>query len=80
MTAAAGEKGVAAMRLSSDGRRIVAAGSDGKVRLWDSTAQSTDPVPSRATLEHAAPVHSLALNADGRRVASAGEEIEVPAS
>ncbi len=72
-TYAAGTESITALGLSRDGKRIVAGSHDKAVRLWDSTAQSAEPVAARLTLDHAAAVRAMAVSADGSRVGSAGE-------
>jgi tetratricopeptide (TPR) repeat protein len=53
-----------------DGGRIVTAGEDGTVRIWD-TAAGTSPVPP---LVHPGPVRAAAYSPDGRQLVTACED------
>jgi WD40 repeat protein/Flp pilus assembly protein TadD len=57
-------------RFSPDGRRVLTAGDDGKVHLWDSeTGEKTTP-----PLRHAGPVLRAVFRPDGRHVATASHD------
>jgi WD40 repeat protein/Flp pilus assembly protein TadD len=57
-------------RFSPDGSRVLTAGDDGKVYLWDSeTGESAAP-----PLTHAGPVVHAVFSADGRYVATASQD------
>jgi WD40 repeat protein len=56
---------------SAAGRRIVSAGADGTVRVWDATSGRAIGEPLRG---HQGVVRSASYSADGRRIVSAGED------
>jgi WD40 repeat protein/Flp pilus assembly protein TadD len=61
------EDGVNGAYFSADGSRILTAGDDNKVHLWDSETGKTAAPP----MSHAGPVVRAVFSADGRRIASA---------
>jgi WD40 repeat protein len=60
---------VRSVAYSPNGRRIVSAGSDGTLRLWD--AASGEPIGAPMT-GHESGVASVAFSPDGRRIVSGG--------
>ena len=63
--------GVLAVAVSPDGQRIVSAGDDHTVRLWD--AATGKPIGEPFT-GHQARVRAVAFSPDGQRVVSASED------
>jgi WD40 repeat protein/tRNA A-37 threonylcarbamoyl transferase component Bud32 len=62
---------VYAVAFSPNGKRLAAAGRDGKVKVWDAVAAGKGLVPLEG---HQGPVQALAFNHDGTRLASAGQD------
>ena len=60
--------GVSACAFSADGQRIVSAGSDGSVRLWNAATGHE----LRVLSGHASWVRACAFSVDGQRIVSAG--------
>jgi WD40 repeat protein len=65
---------VTAVALAPDGRKLVSAGRDGVVRLWDLARPEADPVAHRIGESGLASVASAAFSPDGRRVLLATPE------
>ena len=64
---------VYAVAYTPDGKRVVSADGDGKIKLWDATTgQELGTIGT-----HKGRVLALAVNADGTRIASAGDEKKV---
>ena len=59
---------VHALAFTPDGDRLVSAGKDGTVRVWQ------PPFEVREFIEHDGPVQALAVSADGRTIASGGAD------
>ena len=61
---------VVAVAVSVDGRRVVSAGQDGTLRVWDLDTGE----PLRTLTGHHRRVVAVAVSVDGRRVVSAGQD------
>src|SRR5262249_35145971 len=70
---------ILAAEFSSDGRRVVTAGSDRTARVWRLPADgANDAAPASATpiavLGHAGGVNAAAFSSDGASIATAGQD------
>ncbi|HEV3146146.1 MAG TPA: WD40 repeat domain-containing protein [Gemmataceae bacterium] len=63
---AAHKGGARAVAFSPDGQSLVSGGMDKTVRIWEAKAGGK----TTKTLDHPAPVYTVAVNADGSRIAS----------
>lgn len=67
LTLAGHNRGTVTVAFSGDGKRIVTAGRDAKIRIW-----SADNGTEVMALDESSPVYSLALRSDGRQLATGG--------
>lgn len=67
LTLAGHNRGTVTVAFSRDGKHIVTAGRDAKIRLW-----SADEGTEVVALDESIPIYSLALRSDGRQLATGG--------